>query len=165
MKTVIILFVLNVLKTSALPIPSATQNSCEPVAKQVITALRTRSTEAYIALFPSLTEFHALMDENALVYGENLGKAKEEFADQYNSKSIPSLQKSFASIIQLGKNKGIDWSGIAFEKVECSMPTKNLARIPFTIVFSANNKKYHITIDKAFVLHGVWRVSAEMSLI
>lgn len=164
MKTTI-LIALTVLTTAALPIPFVTQNNCEPMAQKVVAALRTSSPDAYVALFPSLDEFYMIIDENALVYGENLANAKTEFADQYNSKLIPSLKKSFASILQQGKNKGIDWSKITFERVVCTTSGENLASAPLTIVFSVNKKEYHITIDKAFVLHGVWKVSAEMSLI
>lgn len=61
--------------------------------------------------------------------------------------------------------KGIDWSQIAFERVECNASAKDLKPVPFIIVFSANGKKYQMTINRAFIIHDVWKVSSEISLI
>ena len=83
MKTSIILILVAVLTTTSLPYPLAAQNPCEQMAQQVIVAFRTNSPEAYVALFPSLAEFHDLMDANANVYGETLEAAKEEFSARY----------------------------------------------------------------------------------
>ena len=153
------------LTTAAAPQSFASENTCEHMAQQVITALQKASPESYIALFPSLAEFHALMDENVNVYGETLEDAKEEFAARYENDILPSVKKSFTYVLQEGSKKGIAWSQINFEGVECSTPGKTLSSVSFTIVFSANSKQYRLTIGKAFVIHGEWKVSSEISLI
>jgi hypothetical protein len=164
MKTSIILIFVAVLITATLPNPSAAQSPCEQMAQQVIVAFRKNSPEAYVALFPSLAEFHDLMDANANVYGETLDAAKEEFDARYKNDVLPSVEKSFTTILQEGSKKGIDWSQINFESVECRTPG-NLSAGSFTIVFSASGKKYRMNISKAFVLHDEWKVSSEISLI
>ena len=168
MKTSIILIFVAVLSTAALPAlpkPFAAQNPCEQMAQQVIAAFRTDSPEAYVALFPSLAEFHHLMDANANVYGETLEAAKEEFAARYKYHVLPIVEKSFVTILEEGSKKGIDWSQINFERVECTTPGKNLSSGSFIIVFSASGKEYRMNISKAFVLHDEWKVSSEISLI
>lgn len=165
MKTTILLTFVAMLTTAAVPQPFASESTCEHMAQQVITAFQKTSPEAYTALFPSLAEFHALMDENANVYGETLEAAKEEFAARYKNDILPLVKKSFVSILQEGSKKGIDWSQINFEGFECSTPDKTLSSVSFTIVFSANRKEYWLTIGKAFVLHDEWKVSSEISLI
>jgi len=165
MKTSIILILVGVLTTTALPNPSAAQNPCEQMAQQVLVAFRTNSPEAYVALFPSLAEFHDLMDANANVYGETLEAAKEEFSARYKNHVLPEVEKSFATILEEGSKKGIDWSQIKFERVECTTPGKNLSSGSFVIVFSASGKEYRMNISKAFVLHDEWKVSSEISLI
>lgn len=164
MKTSLILILVAVLITAALPNPSGAQEPCEQMARQVIVAFRKTSPEAYVALFPSLAEFHDLMNANANVYGETLEAAKEEFAARYKNDVLPSVEKSFATILQEGSKKGIDWSQINFERVECRAPG-NLTAGSFTIVFSANGKEYRMNISKAFILHDEWKVSSEINLI
>jgi len=165
MKTSIILIVIALLTTASLPYPLAVQNPCEQMAQQVIVAFRTNSPEAYVALFPSLAEFHDLMDANANVYGETLEAAKEEFAARYKNHVLPVVEKSFATILEEGSKKGIDWSQINFERVECTTPGKNLSSGSFIIVFSDRGREYRMNISKAFVLHDEWKVSSEISLI
>ena len=165
MKTSIISILVAVLTTAALPNPFVAQNPCEQMAQRVIAAFRTTSPEAYVALFPSLAEFHHLMDANANVYGETLEAAKEEFAARYINHVLPVVEKSFATILEKGSKKGIDWSQINFERAECTTPGKSLSSGSFTIVFSANGKEYRMNISKALVLHDEWKVSSEISLI
>ena len=165
MKTSIILIFIAALITASLPYPLAAQNPCEQMAQQVIVAFRTNSPEAYVALFPSLAEFHDLMDANANVYGETLEAAKEEFATRYKNHVLPVVEKSFATIVEEGSKKGIDWGQINFERVECTTPGKNLSSGSFIIVFSAGGKEFRMSISKAFVLHDEWKVSSEINLI
>jgi hypothetical protein len=164
MKTPVILMLLAVLIIAALPHPSVAQNPCELMAQQVIVAFRQASPVAYVALFPSLAEFHDLMDANAHVYGETLEAAKEEFSLRYKNEVLPLVEKSFAIILQEGSKKGIDWSQINFERVECTTSGNRRAG-SFTIVFSAGGKEYRMNISKAFVLNDEWKVSSEISLI
>lgn len=165
MKTTIIFMAIAILSTAALPNPFVTKNSSERVGKQVVAALKNYSPEAYVNLFPTLSEFHKIMDENAVIYGNTLSEAKAEFAARYESEILPSLKESFTSIINEGKKKGIDWGEVNYERIEYSTPQQNLATAPFTIVFSSNGSEYRLRIEKAFVLNKEWKVSSAVELI
>jgi hypothetical protein len=105
------------------------------------------------------------MDVNAIIYGNNLNEAKKEFAARYESEILPSVKEAFASIISEGKNEGIDWSKINYERIEYNAPKQNLATTPLTIVFSSEGTEYRLRIEKAFVLDKEWKVSSSVELI
>jgi hypothetical protein len=105
------------------------------------------------------------MDENAVVYGKNLMAAKEEFAAHYEHEIIPSLKRSFSTLIREGNKKGIDWSTITYNRVEYEAPEGDLSTISFVIVINTKGKEYRINIEKAFVLHDEWKLGAEIKLI
>ena len=165
MKTPIFLITVALLTTAALPISTVSENASDHLAQQIVAALKKGSAEDYIKLLPTLAEFHGIMDNNASVYGEYLIEAKEEFAARYENKIIPSVKKSFISVLEEGDRRGINWSQIYLESVECTTDAKDLKPVPFTIVFSTNGREYRMTIDKAFIMHDVWKVSSEISLI
>lgn len=165
MKTTIFIIAITLLGTAALATPFTKGNSTEQMARKVVTALKKSSPEAYAALFPTLEEFHQVMDENALVYGETLQAAKEEFTASYENKIIPALKESFAQIIREGKEKGIDWNSISYQRIEYSTPQGNNSTTPFTIVFSSKGKEYRLRIENAFILHNEWKVGQIVKLI
>lgn len=164
MKTIIILAIA-VIATAALPNPFVSGTSAEQMGQRVVATFRQASPEAYTALFPTLEEFQEIMDENSLVYGDQLEAAKEEFSARYENEIIPSIHNSFTAVLHEGNKKGIDWNAITFARVEYTAPTLNLAPTPFVIVFICNGQEYKINIEKAFVLHEQWRVSATIRLI
>ncbi len=165
MKTTIFIIAIAFLGTAALAKPSKKGNSSEQMARKVVTALKKSSPEAYIALFPTLEEFHQVMDENAVVYGETLQAAKEEFASSYENKILPELKESFAQIIREGKEKGIDWNAISYQRIEYSTSKGNDSATPFTIVFFSKGKEYRLRIENAFILHNEWKVGQKVKLI
>lgn len=165
MKTTIILFAIALVATAASPDYNVSKSSSERVGKQVVTAFKNASQDAYLNLFPTLSEFHQIMDENATIYGNTLSEAKKEFAAQYESEILPAVKESFAKIISEGKEKGIDWNEIAFERIEYNTPQHELDNAPFTIVFSANGIEHRLRIEKAFVLNKEWKVSSNVELI
>ena len=105
------------------------------------------------------------MDKNSSVYGGYLTAAKEEFAVRYENEILPKVKDSFVAILQEGTEDGIEWSQVNLERVECNPSAKDLKPMPFSIVFSANGKEYQMTINRAFIIHDVWKVSSEISLI
>jgi len=165
MKTTIFLIAVALLTTAASPVSTVPQNASQYLAEQIIEALRNSSPDDYAALFPTIAEFHAIMDKNSSVYGEYLTAAKEEFAARYENELLPRLKNSFVSILEQGTENGIEWSQINLERVECNPSAKDLKPMPFSIVFSANGKEYQMTINRAFIIHDVWKVSSEISLI
>ena len=165
MKTTIILITVALLTTAASPVSTVSQNASQHLAEQIIEALKNSSPEDYAALFPTIAEFHAIMDKNSSVYGEYLTAAKEEFAARYENEILPKVKNSFIAILKEGTENGIDWSQINLERVDCNPSAKDLKPMPFSIVFSANGKEYQMTINRAFIIHDVWKVSSEISLI
>lgn len=165
MKTTIFIIAIALLGTATFAKPSKKGNSSEQMARKVVTALKKSSPEAYVALFPTLEEFHQVMDENAVVYGETLQAAKEDFAASYENKILPSLKESFAQIIRQGKEKGIDWNAISYVRIEYSTPQGNNSTAPFTIVFSSKGKEHRLQIENAFVLHDEWKVGQKVKLM
>lgn len=172
MKTIILSTILFLAMTSFTINPSAKYQSVasvyssEEMAKQVITALQHMSSQEYVALFPTLQEFHQMMEKNSLFYGEFLSEAKEEFATHYESDLIPSVKASFERIIFEGKEKGIAWNSIRFERIEpTELMEQQFAAAPVTIVFTANGKEYKLNLEKALVMQASWKVSQFMRLI
>jgi hypothetical protein len=165
MKISIIFIAITVFGTAALSGPIIKGNSSEQVARKIVTALKKSSPEAYAALFPALEEFYQIMDENATVYGEHLNAAKKEFATRYENEVLPALKESFASVIRAGKEKGIDWNAIRYERIEYSNPEEKLLSAPFTVVFSSKGREHKFQIENAFILHDEWRVGQSIRLI
>lgn len=96
---------------------------------------------------------------------ETLDAAKEEFSFRYKNEVLPLVEKSFSNILQEGSKKGIEWSQINFERVECTPFSKSFRAGSLTIVFSASGKEYRMNIGKAFDLHNEWKISSEINLI
>lgn len=134
------------------------------MALQVVSALHKSSAFHYSALYPPVEAFYELMEENTALYGSNFEEAKAVFTNEYQSKVIPAMEKSFDDIVSHGKKSGIDWRSIKFERVECSAAEQELAFAPITIVFSANNKEHKLVIDKSIYYNGQWKVSQFLSL-
>lgn len=165
MKTIILLAIA-VIGTAATPNNSiVTKSASEQMGQHVVASLRQASPETYHSLFPTLQEFHKIMEENAVLYGENLSDAKEEFALRYMNEIAPSVKQSFKDLLREGNQKGIDWNTITFEHVEYNAPENNLTHAPFIVMINAKGKEYKISIEKAFVLNGQWKVSSEIKLL
>jgi hypothetical protein len=164
MKTIIILAIV-IIGTAALPNPYVSKSASEQMGQRVAASLQQASPEAFTSLFPTLQEFHQIMDENATLYGSNLNEAKEEFAIRYINEIAPSVKQSFQDLLHEGNEKGIDWSTVTYERVEYNAPKYNLVTTPFVVIIKTKEKEYSINIEKAFVLRGEWKVSSEIKLM
>lgn len=100
--------------------PAASAYFSDGMAKQVVTALQHMSYQEYVALFPTLQEFHQMMEKNSVFYGESLSAAKQEFADTYKNHLTTAVKESFDRIIREGDEKGIEWKTIRLERIESS---------------------------------------------
>lgn len=170
MKTIICLsFVLAVAAACNVePAPasqSSSISSSEQLAKGVITALQHESAEEYFALFPTLQEFHQVMDDNADFYAESLSEAKEEFAALYRRELITSVRHSFDRIVRDGRSRGIDWHTVSFERIDNPEQTKQFAQTTLRIVFTANGKRQTLILKKVLILNSQWKVSQFMKLV
>ena len=168
MKTSIILStLLSITMTSFTTNPQRpAEYTSDQMAVRVVTALQHSSAQEYAALFPSLQDFHQMMEENSLLYGDFLREAKEEFTVHYESDLIPSVKESFDQIIREGKKIGINWNTIQFKRIESGkVIDQGIAATPVTIVFTAEGKEYKLAMEKALVLHAQWKVSQYLRLV
>lgn len=138
----------------------------EQFALRVIAALQLNSSSEYAALFPSLSDFHALMDKNAVLYGNNLDAAKEDFAKQYHNRAVPAVYEAFEDVIRQGKTLQINWNAVGFIKTELAeQPANNVSTVPFNIVFSSNGKQRRIQIERAMLVNGEWKTSQFVRIV
>jgi hypothetical protein len=146
--------------------PAAPTSSSKEMTEQVITALKHISSQEYIALFPTLQEFHQMMEKNSPFYGESLSAAKQEFATTYERHLITAVKASFDRIVREGNKKGIEWSTIRFERIESSEIVKQqFAQAQVAIVFTANGKAYRLGLKKALIMNEQWKVSQFIELV
>ena len=164
MKSFTILTLFSMLSTGMQNNPSLT-NSLDEIASNVIHAFRTRSIEEYRAMFPTLSEFHQIMDANDKLYGGFLTEAKREFASRYEQELIPSVKEAFTSVIAQGAKRGIDWQKIEFARVNKVDLQGYENHAQLDIVFREEGKEYTIRIENAFIWRGQWKVTQFVELI
>lgn len=146
--------------------PAALAYSSEEMAKKVVTALQHKSAQEYGSLFPTLQEFHQMMEKNSAFYGESLSAAKQEFADTYKNHLMTAVKESFDRLIREGNKKGIAWNTIRFERIESSeIMEQQFGQAQVAIVFTANGKAYRIRLEKALIMNGQWKVSQFIELV
>ena len=164
MKTTLVTLMALVMVMTSFETKHSADVAANRMALQVVSALHKSSAFHYSALYPPVEAFYELMEENTALYGSNFEEAKAVFTNEYQSKVIPAMNKSFDDIVSLGKKSGIDWRSIKFERVECPAAEQELSFAPITIVLSANNKEHKLVIDKAIYYNGQWKVSQFLSL-
>jgi hypothetical protein len=144
---------------------SALTNSPEKIASNVIHAFRTKSIEEYSAMFPTLSDFHQIMDANDKLYGGFLTEAKHEFTSRYEQELIPSMKEAFNSVIDEGTKRGIDWQKIEFARVHKVDLQGYENHAQLDIVFREEGNEYTLRIENAFIWHGEWKVTQFIQLI
>jgi hypothetical protein len=143
--------------TLALNTKPAIHTSAQLGAK-VIGSLQQSSFAQYEQLFPSLAEFHQIMEENVELYGENLKAAQADFENEYNAKLIPALKESFVKLQREGKEKGIDWGTAKYVTTSYEKAKDSNTKTSITVVLTSNGKEYRITIENILIINGQWRV-------
>lgn len=136
----------------------------EEMASQVVTALQHMSSEEYLALLPTLQEFHQMMEKSPDVYGEALLDAKLDFAAIYENKLAPAVKESFDKIIREGNKKGISWNTVRFEGIASSEETE-FGHARLSIVFDANGKKYTLLLKKVLIVNMQWKATQFIELV
>ena len=165
MKTVIVLasVVMVALVSFALRKPGI--ESEQKIALQVVTALQRGSAHEFSALFPTLADFHAVMLRNAELYGKNLAEASREFQKEFEGAIEPQFRNAFDEIRMQGVEAGIDWRTAKLVSVEVPKDLRHdYTVVPMTIVFSSSGKQHRLTIEKAFVMNGRWKIGPFIKL-
>jgi hypothetical protein len=164
MKTILITLIAALMVMTSFDTRHEAGIAANRMAQQIVSALHKSSAFHYSALYPPVEAFYQLMEENTALYGANFQEAKAAFANEYQAKVIPAMNKSFEEVLIQGKKSGMDWRSIKFERVECQATEQELAFAPITIVFSTNNEEHKLVIDKAIYYNGQWKVSQFISL-
>lgn len=137
----------------------------EKIGLQVISALQRASADEFQALFPTLSDFHALMQRNSELYGKNFTEAAREFEDEFRRVVYPEFSGSFQRILEEGRRAGIDWRTIQFVAVESAVePREEFSVVPITIVFQAQGKTHRLHVEKALMINGHWKISQYLRL-
>ncbi|MBL0744120.1 hypothetical protein [Chryseolinea lacunae] len=171
MKTTVITFAaLSLSLTAFMKTPTTTEKpvaiTSDQMAERVVAALRQSSAQQYADLFPALSDFHAVMEESADVYGNSLQEAQSEFGRTYQATLVPSVKASFESLIARGKEKGIDWRSVRYVGIELAETAGNrFGAVPVTIVFASDGKEFRLRMDNAMVFNGQWKVSQFIRLV
>lgn len=145
--------------------PVGSAESSEQFAKQVITALRHNSSLKYTAMFPTLNDFHQIMDAHRDVYGESLSAAMQEFSAAYESRLMREVKDAFDRVLDEGRTRGITWSTILLERVDAPAVTDQFGHAQVTIVFTADGRSHRLILEKALILNSQWKVSQFIKLI
>lgn len=166
MKTTIIAFVLLTLILTAFKTNTMVAekkkgiSTSEQMAERLVAALRQSSSKEFVSLFPTLSDFTAIMQESSEAYGSYLDDAKREFSSNYELYLIPEVKHSFETLIAEGEKRGIDWRSVRYVGIEIGAHSQQrFSPVPVTIVISSKGREHRIHIEKALVINGQWKVT------
>ncbi len=128
------------------------------LADNLLVALQHESTNEFLNLFPSLSEFVHLFDLHAELYGPFLEDAKNDFRNQYNSKIVHQVKRNFDTVLQEGKNAGVVWSQVKISHLEYGAGT-------IDIVFKHNQEEFRLQVEKIQFINGAWKTTRFIKLI
>src|SRR5688572_15476710 len=145
MKTTVIVFLMSVTLSSSTMVTANddTGLSSTQLAALVLKAFQRTSADAYTALLPTFSDFSAVMDQNARLYGAHLEEAKSDFASTYLSIFVPSVRESFNAIIAQGKKIGINWESVELKDIRIENHSeKEFSVATISIDFNSAGKQY-----------------------
>ncbi len=140
-------------------------HSSKKLGLEIIRAVADQSESEFLALLPSVSDFHGIMSANAGFYGGNIADAQKEFSTLYTTQVIPQAKKAFANLIHQSKKHGIDWRTIEVTGIDTgNEPQGTLSFVTVSIRFLSNGKSYSLVVDKSLVWNGQWKVSQYIRL-
>lgn len=139
---------------------STTPEEVNNLGTRLVLALKKKSPEMYIALFPTIEELSGIMTANASIYGENIQEAREDFASAYVNDVLPAGKSTFENVISDGLTKGIEWETIEFQRAEANAEHGT----SLTIFFSAGGKEYSVTVTRTLEINGKLRATQYIEL-
>ena len=168
MKTTLIVILIHMTMSSFVSAPALKNDritSSEMLASRVVAALQKNSADEFRELFPSLSEFHEMMEDNGVVYGRFLEEARTEFANEYSTRLVPEVEASFRRVIAEGKSKGIDWSSIVLTHVEPEITRGFLPTIPVTFTFTSKGHEFQLQIERVIVINEEYRITQYLKFV
>lgn len=139
-------------------------NHAGQLVDALLIALQRQSTDAFAELFPTLTEFHDVMELNRGFYGKSLDKAREDFARVYNDVLVPELRKSFARVLGEGKALGIDWGSIELPSWELTPSNPEATAFQLVMRIQSGGDPYTLVVEKILVIHDRVHVSSAVRI-
>jgi hypothetical protein len=134
----------------------------QKLANHIVDALQRQSAETFVALFPTVEEFYAMMEKNAKVYGPFLQDAQLEFAHDYMRNLIPSLHDSFTALLAAGAARGIVWHELSLVSVHVNERGKNQS---VTLVVASGGNEHKIILEKPLWIDGRLKISQFVKLV
>lgn len=135
------------------------------LANQLTLALKDGSADEWVSQFPTLEEFHQLMDANRHVYGSTLEAAKAEFASTYDRQLLRDLKQSFATVMLDGVSRGIDWNQVKLENWILGPSPEDSSISQLFLVLSDRGRQFTVQIDNILVIHDVVHVGQKAKLL
>lgn len=140
-------------------------SSSKKLGLEIIRAVANQSEPEFLALLPSVADFHGIMNANAGFYGGNIADAQKEFSTVYATQVVPKARKAFTNLVQQGRKHGIDWHQIQVTGIDTGTePKGKLALTTVSIKFLSGGKPYSLIVDKSLVWNGQWKVSQYIRL-
>jgi len=137
----------------------------DQIARKLIIVVRSKSADRYIEMFPTLKDFHQMMEHQSLRYGIYLKEAKDDFDIQYETKIVPEAKNAFTALIKDGEKRGIDWSDVQFVAADIEEYAEaGIKSALFTVLISSNGKNYRIEVDRIMYVNNEWKMSQLIKL-
>ena len=141
-------------------------HSSKKLGLEIIRAAADASESEFLALLPSVSDFHGIMNANAGVYKENIAEAQKEFSAVYAAQIVPKARKAFDNLLQQGRKHNIDWRTIEVTGINTGdEPNETLCFVTVSINFISNERPYRLVVDKSLVWNGQWKVSQYIRLV
>jgi hypothetical protein len=166
MKTIATLAGLSVIALASLadtPPVDTHDEAAAHLAENLVTALRLQSSDEFIRLFPSVDQFHSLMQNNAGLYASSLAAAKQDFARTYQRDLIPALRAVFNQLIADGIEMGIDWKSVQNRGWEI-VPMGETQTLQLSIVIESRGTKHKVIIENALIIGTVMYVGSHIRI-
>jgi hypothetical protein len=140
-------------------------HSSKKLSLEIIRAVADQSESEFLALLPSVNDFHSIMAANAGVYGEHIAEAQKEFSTVYATQVVPEARKAFTNLLQQAERYSIDWRTIEVTGIDAGDgPHGTLSFVTVSIHFLSKGKPYSLVVDKSLVWNGQWKVSQYIRL-
>jgi hypothetical protein len=139
------------------------ESSTEKFAADLLGSLGHPTIERFEELFPTLDEFHLVMERNRELFGSDFDAARQEFTDEYNHRIMPDILASYNAVKHEAAKRGISWNKVSLLRVSVDEDAVSQSR-EMTIYFSADGQ-VHRLVANAFKLNGEWKINIGIKLI
>lgn len=165
LSTVLVTSMMSLSSFTHLPVEVETSLEAEAqkTAQHVVKAFQQQSVTMYAQLFPSVSDFLKVMDNNQHIYGDLLEEAKQDFINQYITELVPAVEESFTQQLEIGKQRGIKWEKITYQKLTLTQASDGSLMV--TIKCLSEGYSFSILVKQAMRFDGRVHVSQYVVLV